>query len=191
MDVRLPNEIVCNISMLVGEDSTLDLKSLTLVDHQWHAATAPLLLSTISVSSLDQIFELCDHVISSHLSSCIAKFTKTIVISGVNWEHPRADDHPGLRYVDGQLLGADGRLLIEPDIDILPDGMPEKIRAALLHLTSLDGLEWYGSFPGDYHLVRFLQQAHAIVHLNYAIGEYVDIRSPGKPSFSSTCGVRS
>ncbi|KAG8719675.1 hypothetical protein FRC08_002274 [Ceratobasidium sp. 394] len=176
MSRTLPNEIVLNISAQVGRDSSLDLKPLTLVDHQWHTVVSPSLLSTITVSSLGNLLELCDHLVSlnEHSSnafqSAMPKNTTTIVIDGVIWA-PRADCHVGL-----QDLGEVGRGdeedtddPDEPDISVSFEEVVSKLGTALPLLTALDGVEWYGRFAGDYHLVRYLQKAKVIRHVSYGI----------------------
>jgi hypothetical protein len=184
---QLPNEIVLRIARLVGEESTLDLKPLVLVNRQWHTVVAPLLLATISVSSLGNVVELCDQIISfgqrddnAH-SSSIARYTKTIVISGEIWENDRSDSRVGLEDLGEQPLGENegSEPAVEPDIDMPPEEVSGKIRTALPRLTSLDGFEWYGRFAGDYYLVRYLQQAKVIRHLAYGVDMFVSSASPG------------
>ncbi|KAG9121454.1 hypothetical protein FRC07_002588 [Ceratobasidium sp. 392] len=176
MSHKLPNEIVLNISTWVAKDSSLNLKPLTLVDRQWHTVVAAALLSTISVSSLGNLLELCDHLTSLNEhssdtpSSALPKNTKTIVIAGVIWP-ARADCHVGLEDLGevGRGDEEDTDDPDEPDVSVPFDEVRSKLRNALPLLTILDGLEWYGRFAGDYHLVRYLQEAKVIQHLSYGI----------------------
>ncbi|KAG8712825.1 hypothetical protein FRC09_019425 [Ceratobasidium sp. 395] len=176
MSHKLPNEIVLNISTWVAKDSSLDLKPLTLVDRQWHSVVAPPLLSTISVSSLGNLLALCDHLVSlgeasnDALLSALPKNAQTIVISGVIWGW-RADCRVGLEDLGeiGRADGEDDEDPDEPDVSVPFNEIVSKLRTALPFLTVLDGLEWYGRFAGDYHLVRYLQKAGVIRHLSYGV----------------------
>ncbi|QRW11888.1 26S proteasome non-ATPase regulatory subunit 12 [Ceratobasidium sp. AG-Ba] len=176
MLTKLPNELIANILALVGKESSLDLKPLTLVGRQWHAVVAPSLLSIISVSSLGNLAELCDFLHSKSNSSeeglplAVFKNTKTIVISGKIWPAHR-DCHVGLEDLGevGEGENEDTDDPAEPDVSLSFDEISSKLRAGLPLLAALDGLEWYGRFAGDYHLVRYLQKANIIRHLAYGI----------------------
>jgi hypothetical protein len=187
MSRKLPNEVILRVSALLSKESSLDLKPLTLVNHQWHNVVAPALLSTISVSSLRDLVEMCDHLMSfdKHLEdtrlSSIMDNTKTIVIAGVIWGGDVADSHVGLEDLGEVARGDDeDGDPAEPDINIPFDEVSSKIREALPLLTKLNGLEWYGRFAGDYHLVRYLQKANVIQHLAYGIDMQVSSVSVGK-----------
>ncbi|KAG8781350.1 hypothetical protein FRC12_021955 [Ceratobasidium sp. 428] len=180
MSHKLPNEILLNISAWVANDSSLDLKPLTLVDRQWYSVAAPSLLSTISVTSLGNLLELCDHLVSfggspsDGLTSALPKNARTIVISGVIWGR-RADCCVGLEDLR-EILGTgeeDTENTDELDVSVPFDEIVSKLRSALSLLTVLDGLEWYGRFVGDYHLIRYLQKAGVIRHLSYGIDTQV------------------
>ncbi|KAG8762710.1 hypothetical protein FRC12_008899 [Ceratobasidium sp. 428] len=180
MSHKLPNEILLNISAWVANNSSLDLKPLTLVDRQWYSVAAPSLLSTISVTSLGNLLELCDHLVSfggspsDGLPSALPKNARTIVISGVIWGR-RADCCVGLEDL-GEILGTgeeDTRNTDELDVSVPFDEIVSKLRSALPLLSMLDGLEWYGRFVGDYHLVRYLQKSGVIRHLSYGIDTQV------------------
>ncbi|CAE6470744.1 unnamed protein product [Rhizoctonia solani] len=179
MNQKIPQEILSRISKLAGEESTLDLKPLVLVSRQWHAAAAPTLLAAISVNSLGKIVELCDQIIvynrnDNALKSSIAKYTKTVVISGSL--EGGADSHLGLDDLGKQPRGDEEEPeedALEADIEIEPDTVRDKVRAAFSQLDLVDGFEWYGRFAGDYYLARYLQQSKAIRHLAYGIDMFV------------------
>ncbi|CAE6474082.1 hypothetical protein ACGC1H_006746 [Rhizoctonia solani] len=179
MNQRLPEEILSTISNLVGQESSFDLKPLVLVNRQWHTAVAPTLLAAISVTSLGRLVELCDQIIANcnddnALKSSIAKYTRSIVVSGlINGD---ADSHLGLDDLGEQPRGSDEGAeedAIKADIEMEPDTIRDKIRAALSRLALLDGFEWYGRFAGDYFLARYLQQSKRVRHLAYGIDMFV------------------
>ncbi|KAG8698946.1 hypothetical protein FRC09_006923 [Ceratobasidium sp. 395] len=180
MSHKLPIEILLNISAWVAKYSSLDLKPLTVVDRQWYSVAAPSLLSTISVSSLGNLLELCDHLVSlgevsnNTLLSALPKNTQTIVISGVVWGR-RADCRVGLEDLGeiGRTDEEDTENADEPDVTMPFYGIASKLRSALPLLAVLDSLEWYGRFAGDYHLVRYLQKAGVIRYLSYGIDTQV------------------
>lgn len=183
MSHQLPNEIILRISTIVSKDSTLDLKPLSLLNRRWRAVVGPVLLATVSVSTLRQVVELCDQITcfnrSETFPSSVAKYAKTIVISGTIWEAGAADCHFGLEDLGEQPRGEnEGETPVEPDIDISSQDVSEKVRASFPHLTSLDGLEWYGRFAGDYCLVRFLQRSGMIRRLAYGVDLFVSTTSP-------------
>ncbi|KAG8699705.1 hypothetical protein FRC11_013542, partial [Ceratobasidium sp. 423] len=175
MNKKLPAEILSKISKLAGEESTFDLKPFVLVNRQWHAAVAPTLLAAIAITSLGKLVELCDQIIAYHSSgnapqSSVAKYTKTIIISGII--NGDADSHLGLDDLGEQPRGDEEgpeEDAIKPDIEIEPDTIRDKLRLALSQLVLLDGFEWYGRFAGDYYLARYLQQSKVIRHLAYGI----------------------
>ncbi|EUC55476.1 26S proteasome non-ATPase regulatory subunit 12, putative [Rhizoctonia solani AG-3 Rhs1AP] len=179
MNRRLPEEILVEISNLVGQDSSFALKPLALVNRQWHSAVAPTLLAAISVTSLGKLVELCDQIIVScsanhTLKSSIAKYTRTIVISGIT--NGDEDSHLGLDDLGEQPRGPDEGAeedAMKADIEIEPDTMRDNLRAALSQLVLLDGFEWYGRFAGDYFLARSLQQSKKVRHLAYGIDMFV------------------
>lgn len=192
MHNKLPNEILLRISKLVSNDSTLDLKPLSLLNRQWYAVVGPILLATISVSTLGQVIELCDQITcfsrSKTFPSFIAKHAKTVVISGTMWEIGVADCHFGLEDLGEQLRGEEeGDTLVEPDVGLSSQDVSEKIHAALPSLVLLDGLEWYGRFAGDYCLVRYLQQSGVVRRLAYGVDMFVSTVSPG--AFPYLCEV--
>ncbi|KAH7334248.1 hypothetical protein B0J17DRAFT_672703 [Rhizoctonia solani] len=176
MNRRLPNEILSRISKLVGEESTLDLKSFVLVNHRWHATAAPALLTTISINSLGKLIELCDQIGEyqnggNTLQSAVAKCTRTIVISG-STNDGSADSHLGLEDLGVQPRGEDEgpeEDSLQADIKMEPDTIRDKVRVAFSQLVLLSGFEWYGRFAGDYHLARYLQQSNSIRYLAYGI----------------------
>jgi hypothetical protein len=186
MGKKLPDEILSEISRLIGKESTFDLKPLTFVSHQWHAVASPTLLAAVSITSLSKLVELCDQVIQYHslendLKSSVAKYTKTFIISGTT--KGSADSHLGLEDLGQQPRGpdeGDEEDALAPDIQIEPDTIHDKIHAAFSQLVLLSGFEWYGRFAGDYHLVRYLQQANVIRHLAYGIDMFVSSESLGK-----------
>ncbi|KDN36849.1 hypothetical protein RSAG8_10547, partial [Rhizoctonia solani AG-8 WAC10335] len=179
MNQRLPNEIISKVSKLACEESTFGLKPLVLVNRQWHAAVAPTLLAAISITSLGKLVELCDQIIAYHsdgnaLKSSIAKYTKTIVVSGITGGD--ADSHFGLDDLGEQPRGQDEGVeedAIKPDVEMEPDTIRNRIREALSQLALLDGFEWYGRFAGDYFLARYLQQSKKVRHLAYGIDMFV------------------
>ncbi|CAE6457891.1 unnamed protein product [Rhizoctonia solani] len=179
MSCTLPNEILYRISKLVGEESILDLKPFVLVNRQWHAAAAPALAAVISVTSLGKLIELCDQITSYQRDdttsrSTLAKFTKTIVISGI--VDGDADSHLGLDDLGAQPRGQNEgpeEDSIQADIEMEPEIIRSKLHVALSRLVLLSGFEWYGRFAGDYYLVRYLQQSKTIRHLAYGIDRSV------------------
>ncbi|GAB1524526.1 hypothetical protein RhiTH_007680 [Rhizoctonia solani] len=183
MPKRLPEEILSKISKLVGEESTFDLKPLSLVSRQWHSVVAPTLLSTVSISSLGKLVELCDQIVEYHSrgngpKSSVANYTKTLIVSGIT--NGDADSHLGLEDLGEQPRGpdeGDEEDAIPPDIQMEPDTIRQKVHAAFSHFVLLEGFEWYGRFAGDYHLVRYLQRAKVIRHLAYGIDMFVSSES--------------
>ncbi|CAE6386918.1 unnamed protein product [Rhizoctonia solani] len=183
MSKKLPEEILSKISKLIGEESTFDLKPLTLVSRQWHSVAASTLLAAISISSLGKLVELCDQVLEYHglgnsLKSSVAKYAKTLIISGMT--NGDADSHLGLEDLGKQPRGpdeGDEEDEIPPDIHVEPDTIRHKIRAALSQFALLDGFEWYGRFAGDYHIARYLQHSKVIRHLAYGIDMFVSSES--------------
>ena len=120
MSEKLPIEILLDVMRLLGEESTLYLKSFTLLNRYWHSLAAPILLSTISVSSLGRLVDLCEHVTSSNNAlRSIEAFTKTIVINGQTWENHARDSYIGLEDTSGwrAMNEADGGHA-EPDVDL-------------------------------------------------------------------------
>ncbi|CAE7161078.1 unnamed protein product [Rhizoctonia solani] len=181
MNRRLPNEIISHISKLVGEESTLDLKPFILVNHQWHATAAPTLLAAISITSLGRLVELCDQIIlyqrdGTTSRSTIAKYTKSIIVSGAIIIDGSTDSHLGLDDLGQQPRGENEGLeedSIQADIEMEPGTIRNKLRVALSQLVLLSGFEWYGRFAGDYYLARYLQQSKTIQHLAYGIDMFV------------------
>ncbi|KAF8607176.1 hypothetical protein BDV93DRAFT_520066 [Ceratobasidium sp. AG-I] len=184
MPAKLPNEILLNILSLVGDYSTTDLKPLALLNRQWHRVVAPTLLSTIAVSSLGDLMELCAHLLSfgiptdRTLRSNIGDHTRTIVINGTLWEDRRSDCPVG---IDGlgiispdDLLDGDPAL---PDTDMTPERIFRTIREAVPLIVALEGFEWYGRFAGDYYLAQHLQKTRKIRHLTYGIEKNVSTLS--------------
>lgn len=173
MDEKLPTEILLRILALVGEDSTLYLGPVVLLNRRCHGLAAPILLSTISVSSLGNLMKLCDHIkSSSNTTKSIETFTKTLVIAGKTWGDGIEDSYVGLEDVS-ELPPRNnvGGSYIKPDTDMPTEQILSNLRTALSHFVALDGLEWYGRFTGDYHLVRCLQDTGMIQHLAYEIDE--------------------
>lgn len=188
MNVRFPNEILLHISKVLGEDSTLYLKPFSLLNRRWHSEVAPILLSTISVSSLGELVELCDHitsfdeVTSGTLQSTIGLHTTTIVINGKSCESWTLDCHAGLED-----LGYTHKDEEHPiGINMSSEQILSKLRDALPRLVLLAGLEWYGRFNGDYYLVRYLQDANVIKHLKYGVDEHRSRYSLGEIVISYT-----
>lgn len=192
MPAKLPNEVLLNVLLLVGDYSTLDMKPLALLNRYWHRIISPKLLSTIAISSLSGLMELCSHLISSGKhkdrtpQSNIAKYAKTIVVNGTVWESWKSDCPVG---IDG--LGVvspayilDGNPTL-PDADMPPEQIFSIIRDALPRLISLESFEWYGRFAGDYYLVQYLRKAHVVRRLAYGIDKNVSSLSNGKLGFSS------
>ena len=193
---KLPNEILLHILTIAGNYSTMDLKPLALLNRQWHRVVSPALLSTIAVSSLSALMELCVHLIwfGKHnyrtLQPNIGDHVKTIVISGALWEDHTRDCPVG---IDGLGASPSNDLshegLAVPDTDMLPEKIFRMIREAIPLLVSLEGFEWYGRFAGDYYLAQHLQKTCAIKHLAYGIEGNVSVGSPGKLCYrSTTCG---
>lgn len=195
MSIKLPNEVIHQISSSLGEDSSLDLKPFTLLNRQWHSVIAPVLLSTIAVSSLGKLVELCDHIISfreaagGSLQSTIEAHTRTLVIAGEIWDAGTLDTHVGLEDLGDISRGPDedGDDPAEPDIELPSEQVLSSIQAALPRLVALEGFEWYGRFAGDYYLVRYLQKAKVIKHLVFGIDMQVSSPSTGK--FQYRCSV--
>jgi hypothetical protein len=187
MNRRLPNEILSHILNLVGEESTLDLKPLVLVNRQWNSMAASNLLKVICVSSLGELVRLCNQIIEYHnpensLRSSVAKYTKTLIVSGII--DGTADSHLGLDDLGDQPRGTGEEsedYAIPADIKMEPDMIRSKLHTALSRLVLLEGFEWYGRFAGDYYLVRYLQQTKIIRHLAYGIDMFVSSESLGKP----------
>lgn len=183
MPVELPNEILLHVSELLGKDSTLYLKPFSLLNRQWHSEVAPVLLSTISVSSLGKLIELCDHissfrdVASGKLQSTIGLSTKTIVINGEIFSEGQTDCHAGLE-VHSDIQHEDQPNVI--GVNMSPEQILSKLRDALPRLVLLEGLEWYGRFAGDYYLVRYLQRANVIKHLTCGIEQWGSNQSKSK-----------
>lgn len=178
---RLPKEILLDIVSLLAKDSTLYLKPFTLLNRDWHTVAAPVLLSTISVSSLGGLVSLCEQITSSNNTlRSIETFTKTIVIDGDFWEDRTSDSYVGLEDVSDlpPRNEADGEPN-EPDISMPPEQVLSIIHATVSRFVALDALEWYGRFAGDYHLVRYLQRAGVIRHMTYKI-EACSNKSTGK-----------
>ncbi|CAE6470801.1 unnamed protein product [Rhizoctonia solani] len=178
MDCRLPNEILSRISKLVSQESTFDLKPFVLVNRRWHATAAPVLLAAISITSLSKLIKLCDQIVDYHssgtLQSTVAKWTRTIVISGTT--DGSADSHLGLEDLGEQPRGDDEgpeEDSLKADVEMESNAIRDKVRAALSQLALLDGFEWYGRFAGDYHIARYLQQSKSIRHLAYGIDMFV------------------
>ncbi|KAF8599700.1 hypothetical protein BDV93DRAFT_546675, partial [Ceratobasidium sp. AG-I] len=173
MSEKLPNEILLDIMSLLGEESTLYLVPFTLLNRYWHSLAAPVLLSTISVSSLGSLLGLCEQMVSpNNTFRSIETFTRTIIINGESWDNYTTDCHAGLEDVSNLPLRneADGDPA-EPDIDMPPEQVLSSLRGALTRCMALDGLEWYGRFAGDYYLTRFLQGTRAIRRVTYKIEE--------------------
>ncbi|KAF8600314.1 hypothetical protein BDV93DRAFT_559451 [Ceratobasidium sp. AG-I] len=177
MPVKLPNEVILQVSTTLAEDSSLDLKPFTLLNRRWHSVIAPALLSTISVSSLGKLVELCDHVTSfgehtgGALQSTIETHAKTLVIAGEILDGGMLDPHVGLDDLGDIPRGEDelGDEPAEPDTTMPPAQILSKIHSAFPRFAALEGFEWYGRFAGDYHIVRYLQKAKVIKHLAYGI----------------------
>ncbi|KAH7334260.1 hypothetical protein B0J17DRAFT_672739 [Rhizoctonia solani] len=192
MNQQIPQEILSTILNLASEESTLALKPLTLVSRQWYTAAAPILFATISISSLGKLVQLCDQIAAyqysdNALKSSIAKYTKTIVISGSL--EGSADSHLGLDDLGEQPRGDEEgpeEDALEADIEMEPDTVREKILTALSQLVLLDGFEWYGRFAGDYYLARYLQQTKAVRRLAYGIDMFA-FAFEGLDTLSVTC----
>lgn len=180
---EFPDEILLQITNYLGARSTHDLRDLALVSRRWHLITAPILLSTISVSSLGDLAQLCDHLASArevrrllldnqatteqtHVSM-IAHHTRSIVISGTWWP-------PNLDVVADYHLGLDqyqpvGGGAVSPDIEIPYHEMMSKLGASIPHLKQLRSLEWYGRFPGDYYLAAYLFKMNNLSQMTLCI----------------------
>lgn len=187
MSLKLPDEVVLQISRLIGEDSSLDLKPSTLLNRQWHRVAAPLLLSTIVVSSLGKLVTLCDHIISfsktagGTLRSTIETHTKTLVIHGEIWKAGQQGSHLGLEDEDlADLLDEEEDDSAEPDIEMPSEEILSRMQSALHRLAALEGFEWYGRFAGDYYLVRYIQKANVVTYLAYGI---TDVSSMSRGEF--------
>ncbi|CAE6474021.1 unnamed protein product [Rhizoctonia solani] len=175
----MPNEILSCISKLVGEESILDLKPFVLVNRQWHTTASPALAAVISVKSLGKLIELCDQITSYQRDdatsrSTLAKFTKTIVISGTT--NGGVDCHLGLDDLGAQPRGqheGPEEHSMQADTEMEPEIIRSKLHVALSQLVLLSGFEWYGRFAGDYYLARYLQQSKTIRHLAYGIDMFV------------------
>lgn len=178
-----PDEILLHIAHYVGAHSTHDLRDLALVGRRWYLITAPILLSTIAVSSLGDLVRLCDHLASAHKAymfllgcpatteqpyvSMIAHHTRTVVMSGTWW--PRnlgivADYHTGLDQYQPAGGGA-----LPPDVEIPYFEMMAKLGESIPHLKQLNSLEWYGRFPGDYYLATYLLKTRHLSQLTLCI----------------------
>ena len=188
MPAKLPNEVILQVSMVLAEDSSVDIKPFTLLNRQWHSVLAPVLLSTIAVSSLGKLVEFCDQITSFNehtsgtLQSTIENHAKALVIAGEIWDAGALDSHVGLEDLGDIPRGEDelGDEPAEPDTELPPEQILSKIHSALPRLAALEGFEWYGRFAGDYHLVRYLQKANVIKHLAYGIDMQVSSASIGE-----------
>ncbi|KAF8598035.1 hypothetical protein BDV93DRAFT_355067 [Ceratobasidium sp. AG-I] len=180
---EFPDEILLLIVHYLGAGSTHQLRNLALVGRRWYLIAAPVLLSTIAVSSLGDLVRLCDHLASAHKAhifllgrpaaaeqrhvSMIAHHTRSIIISGTWW--PRnldvvTDYHIGLDQYQPVGGGA-----VPPDIEIPYHEMMSKLGASIPQLKQLKSLEWYGRFPGDYYLAAYLLKTRYLSQLTLCI----------------------
>ncbi|KAF8598033.1 hypothetical protein BDV93DRAFT_610071 [Ceratobasidium sp. AG-I] len=179
---KFPDEILLLIVHYLGAPSTHDLRDLALVSRKWYLIAAPILLSTIAVSSLSDLVQLCDHIASVHRAhmsllgrpaitrqphvSMIVRHARSLVISGTHL--------PVLGGVVDCYTGLDrcqpvGNEVLPPDIEIPYDEMISKLDASIPHLKHLESFEWYGRFPGDYYLAVYLLKAGCLSRLTLCI----------------------
>ena len=123
MSDKLPAEIIIRILFLIGEESTLYLKPFTLLNQQWHALAAPILLSTISVTSLGNLVKLCEKISSpKNTLRSIEAFTKTLVIAGETWGDRIVDSHAGLEDIsDLPPYNPSNGDLAKPNVEMPPE----------------------------------------------------------------------
>lgn len=164
---NLPTDVISLVLKLVASDSTHKLKPLTLLCRHWRSCVSPLLLKTVSVTSLGSLVNFCDFIIGTRIIgdfSYFEHFTTTIVLSGNVDFHAVYDPTLGRsRYIE-----PDG--FTTPDTDLREDEIDAIISDSLARFRALGSLEWYGRFAGDELLVVRLQREANIHSITMGIG---------------------
>lgn len=154
---HLPPEIITLVLRQVAADSTHALKPFTLLSHLWRSYASPLLLETISITSLGGLVQLCDHILdtrSANGPSYFERCTTTIVLSGHVYFGTLM--HPDLVGMEKYYITDED--FTKPDTTLSAAEVDAKIQAAVSRFQKFNSLEWYGRFAGDELLVGRLQR---------------------------------
>ncbi|KAF8596826.1 hypothetical protein BDV93DRAFT_610687 [Ceratobasidium sp. AG-I] len=184
----LPPEVITLVLRNVAVDSIHNLKPLTLLCKRWRSCASPLLLETVSVTSLGGLIKLLDCAIDSRMGNDFSYFehyTTTIILSGHTYFGP---------LIDSSLLGMEKHWktdedLTKPDTELSDVEINANLATSLAHFQVLESLEWYGRFAGDELLVSHLRLEGKIRNLTIGIDAYLSeegfVYSPDSFSFGN------
>lgn len=107
--------------------------------------------------------------------------TKTIVIDGElpgDWE---SDCYDGLEDFGYWMpKSEDDDAPNKVNIDASCEDITTTLQGAIPRLVSLEGLEWYGRFAGDYYLLCHLPTNGVIKHVTFGVDMDLSGHSPGE-----------